>query len=160
MQEGSPERTPASAATATAGRRAPSRLWWVYFGYLLVLLAIGFVPYVSMLRTEPPRRLALATVATLLNLWGLVGLWGYIRSLRLGSPWLWRLCFLLTTAQFAFSGYQFAKVLRYGIGGLETTVAIVGLCSLLLGVPLLVALWLYAFRTPERRRQAAQGAEA
>lgn len=148
MQEGLPERTP------TTGRPAPPRLrwlWWIYFGYLLLMLAIGIVPYMSMLRNETAPRLALATVATLLNLWGLVGLWGYIRSKPLGPAWVWRLAFLLITAQFAFSAYHFAKSLSYGTGGLEGTVAIVGLCSLALGLPLLVALWLYAFRAPARR---------
>jgi hypothetical protein len=126
----------------------PSRLWWLYFGVLVAFGILGAVPFVLGLGQQPWRMLVLGAAATILNVWGIVGLWGYIRSRPLGFSDLWKACTLLTAVQIAFSAFQFSKVLTSGAQGTERLVAIVGLCSMAFAVPLLIALGRYAFRSP------------
>ena len=143
--------------TITADWRGPSRLWWLYFYCLAGFAVLGAVPYfLVLLRVEQEDKVLIGAAAWALNACDLVGLWCYIRSRRLGVAWLWRLFLALTVAQLAFVAYQFEKAFMmvlpfesfFPIKGARI-VSLVGLCSVLFAVPLLIALWRYAFRSPE-----------
>jgi hypothetical protein len=143
--------------TITADWQRPSMLWWLYFYCLAGFAVLGAVPYVLvLLRSEQEHKMLIGAAAWVLNACDLVGLWCYIRSRPLGVAWLWRVFLALTVAQLAFAAYQFEKAFMmvlpfesfFPVRG-ERIVSLVGLCSVLFAVPLLIALWRYAFRSPE-----------
>jgi len=128
----------------------PSRLWWLYFGYLVLMGVAGI--FLNLTKGEAAwlggPGVVIDVVATLLNVWGVVGLWAYIQSRRLGWSGLWQTCLGLTVIQWIFAASLFAQSLSSGTEGREANVAIWGLVGLLCGVPLLIALWRYAFLSP------------
>jgi hypothetical protein len=141
-----------SASKTRAGEEAarPSRLWWLYFGYLVLAGLAGAAPYLSSIRESnlSGPSLGLPLLATVLNLWGMVGLWGYIRSRRLGWSGLWQICLGLTVIQMIYAGSLFLRFLPSSLAEPGAWVSLLGLAGLALGIPLLVALWRYAFVSP------------
>ncbi|HVT58636.1 MAG TPA: hypothetical protein VHR45_09560 [Thermoanaerobaculia bacterium] len=144
--------------TIATDRQPPSRLWWIYFLCLLALAALGAKSYLALL-LRPDRQehdLLIGAAASALNAWGLLGLWCYIRSKPLGFSWIWKLCLVLTADQLAFAAYLFGKTFMmvapyeslFPVRG-ERVVSLLGLCGILFAIPLLIALWRYAFRSPE-----------
>ncbi len=129
---------------------APSRLWWAYLAILLLFGALGLIALVVQLGAGrfQADQVALAVGATVLNLLGLLGLWGHIRSRPFGDPLFWRLVLVMIAAQLAFSAFQFGSALALPGGSPERSVAWLGLGSAAFGLPLLFALWRYAFRSP------------
>jgi hypothetical protein len=146
-QSGKGSRDRLSAAESSR----PSQLWWVYFGLLVILGVAGAAPYLSLIRERrlSGPGLALPAIATLLNLWALVGLGAYIRSRRLAWSGFWQLCLGLTVIQWIFSASMFLRSLPLDITSPEGRVSMLGLLGLALWLPLLVALWRYTFLSPK-----------
>lgn len=148
-----------SATTTRAGEEAsrPSRLWWLYFAYLLLAGLAGAGSYLSAIREAnlSGASRALPLIATLLNLWGVVGLWAYLRSRRLGWSGLWQICLGLTVIQMIYTGSLFLRFFPSSLSAPGAGVSLLGLAGLALGIPLLIALWRYAFLSPRIWSQGA-----
>jgi hypothetical protein len=138
-------------APAAAPPSRPSPAWWFYVA-LLSLFALGgmvaFALQVGQVAAMPRGALAIGVVATALNLLGILGLLLYILQRPLIGRAFWQGVFGLTVLQLLFSAAQFARVLAMPGGGRESLVAAIGIGSILVGVPLLYALFTYAFRSP------------
>ncbi len=145
----SKHRSGAKRASAPLAASRPSQLWWVYFGYLLVMAVAGSFVYLPLVREANllGRLRVLPVAATLLNLWGVIGLWGYIQSRRLVGSWFWQACVGLTVIQWIFATSLFLLSLP-NASGKQAWVTIAGLAGMALGLPLIVALWRYAFLSP------------
>lgn len=129
--------------SAAAGR---SPVWWAYFAVLALFGVAGLASLLlEVSRGMPPRVLALAAVATLLNAVGLVGLVGYIRARPLLVRAFWQGALVITVLQLAGATYQYIRVLRLPGGGSERWVVFAGLGGIVLAFPLLWALARYAF---------------
>jgi hypothetical protein len=86
--------------------------------------------------------------AIVLNVWGLVGLWAYIGSRRLGWSGLWQVCLGLTVIQMVYAGSLFLRYFPPSLAAPGAGATLLGLAGLAMGVPLLIALWRYAFLSP------------
>lgn len=119
--------------------------WWYYFWLMVVLTATG--PLMGMEDLGAWLEWALGIV-------GLVGLWGYLRRRPVGPRMFWR----------AYFGYTIAIILYGASGFLEVKSELLGwffgiwVLLMALVFPCLLALWRYAFRSPDiwrRDREAA-----
>lgn len=120
--------------------RNPSRLWWLYFGYLIVMMILGIANYVLRFERSSQLVLEISTVTMLLDAMACIGVWGYLRSTPLGTAWLWAICLAIKILQFAaMPGFAI-----WARGSLD----IPDLCGMALGIPLLIVLWRYAFSSP------------
>lgn len=110
--------------------------WWYYFWFLVVLAAIS--PFFGQLDLT-------GWALWAFDLVGLIGLWAYLRRRPIVSRYLWSAYFL----------FAVAATLYYSIaifaGGSEFFAFIVGVSAIALAVsfPLLLALWRYAFCSPD-----------
>jgi hypothetical protein len=123
-------------------------LWDGYFVLMIILFVFGSIQFIRMFHDAPVQTQILSVAATLLNIWAISGLWCYTVSRPLGYRWQWVLCFFLTFAQLAFATVMCLKVILSGAHGHELRVANLGIINISLGIPLLIALGLYAFRSP------------
>jgi hypothetical protein len=78
----------------------------------------------------------------------IAGLLAYILSIPLFVPAFWKAMLALLFARILVSASLFAMGLFPWESNPEQYVALVGLTCPLLSVPMLVALWTYAFRSP------------
>jgi hypothetical protein len=116
-------------------RRRPTQAWWLYFALVLALAIM------SLIGTRSPLDLANSIV----NAFGLVGLWGYIRQVAVGHRLFW-------------AGYFAVSVLLSAIATAlnvaDAAPAVVLAFALTFVLPLYYALWQYAFRSPGAWRVA------
>jgi len=117
--------------------------WWYYFWLLVALAAVSlfFWP------VEPTdwAFLGFESIA-------LVGLWAYLRRRPLLSVQLWRLYFLVIIAAFFYSALQLIIGQHsdpFGDGSWYKWLVGIWLLSLLVVTPLFIALWRYAFNSPD-----------
>lgn len=113
-----------------------SKAWWIYF-YLL-LVSIIATPI-----SDPPNSVV-AWSQLLVASVGLVGLYGFIRSKKIGLCNLWRSYFVIfiivaciSSVSAVFNSGTEAAFQRAGV-----------FIGMVLNLPLLIALWEYAFRSP------------
>jgi hypothetical protein len=152
--------------TPNTDRARPGLLWWIYLG-LWVLWPLGIVMLASISFHF--------LVSGVFNFVCTVGLWGYLLSKRLGRAWLWKIIFTLFCAEMASIAIGSLVILAVGLIqpnilehsptelALEPIYALIlGLPQLLLAIvqlgalfslvmlvtwiPMMRALWRYAFR--------------
>jgi hypothetical protein len=124
----------------------PSPLWWPYLGFCLVLLALGARSYFAA------AGISLLTAAlSAVDLACIVGLLGYLLSMRWGRAWLWKIVLFLFAAKMALAAVVFAvSMFPIDFGqpiDPEQVVALFGLVAVLLSIPMMLALWRYAFKS-------------
>lgn len=113
-----------------------SRAWWIYFWFLAAVS-------VSVLFSWRFDWLAAFNIAGSVTV--LAGLWGYLERRRIGHRYVWCVVFALFAASLIYAAaYPFFLPPELRIIG----IASVGV-ALLLTLPLVVALWRYAFRSPD-----------
>jgi len=110
--------------------------WWYYFWFLVVLAAIS--PFFGPLDLTDWALWAF-------DLIGLIGLWAYLRRRPIVSRHLWSAYFLFAVAATLY--YSIAIFVE----GTEFLAFIIGVSAIALAVsfPLFLALWRYAFRSPD-----------
>jgi hypothetical protein len=122
--------------------------WKVYLAVMVVLTAaaIGVSLYY---RKEAASYYGVADWASLpMYVVQLVGLFGFIYGRRIGSPLLWKLVFAATVLEQAWMVYETAT----DVGPLSfddlPIIAAMAVIGAVIYLPLLVALFIYAFRSP------------
>jgi hypothetical protein len=136
-----PYAAPKSQITPTHPQRPrPSRWWWLYFAILCALLLAGMwmqwrIGMLSLTMVLP----------TLLNLWGMLGLVGYITARPIGPRWQWLICLILTSAQLSVVILLLLGNLLAAGWTTEHLAALFALTGPVLMLPLLLALTLYHF---------------
>ena len=134
------------SSTATSAIQAvPHKAWRIYFNFLIVIILIGGIDYVMLFKGN---WLMLAFPITLACI-GLLGLWGYIHSKPYGWHWPWELYLSIEVDKDVFAASLFIhNIITYPVLNAETAVAVRSLLSLLVGIPFIVALWRYIYRSP------------
>ena len=109
-------------------------LWWAYF----FLLALIFVR--SLFNIHSP----LDMLAAILDGFGLVGLWGYLRGIAIGWRVFWGIYLALFLIELA-CGVAGTALFAAKSGAVMPYLLVIAL--LLLAAPQCLALWRYAFRS-------------
>lgn len=136
----------------------PSRLWWIYFCYLVLCMVLYIHGWVHLIKL--PGNANLAQVANVVNLplvlaisvatfaldaWAIVGFWGFLRSRPFGAAGVWRVCCAM---QLVAVVLPIVVAIRAG-----TPPAILTTAGLMLKLPLLIALSRYAWLSPHLWKQ-------
>jgi hypothetical protein len=121
--------------------------WKVYFflSAVLVIFAMGFSFY-FMSETAAPDVIA-GWVALPFYVVQLIGLHGFIYWRRFGYARLWQLVFAVTVIETVWTFYSVGDDLP-DLEGYETGLAFMAIGGTALMAPMLVALFIYAFRSP------------
>ncbi len=131
-------------------------LWLVYFGFQLASLVISSLLKLWQVFNGKHKRYGTALLAEeiiggLLNVLALIGLWGFIHSIRynhiLGAQEFWLLVFWCFGALLLIQPMLPKSKLIYSKGGTNPTL-LTWLFTLLWTMPLLWALWVYAYSLP------------
>lgn len=132
-------------------------LWLIYFGFQLASFVISTLLKLWQVFKGKHKRYSAALLAEevlggVLNVLALVGLWAFIHSLRLGSMLgaqeLWLLVFWTFAALLLIQPMLPKSKLIYAKGGANPTL-LTWLFMLLWTMPMLWALWVYAYSLPE-----------
>ena len=132
-------------------------LWLVYFGFQLASLVLSSVLKLYQVFRGKHRRysrtlLAEEVIGGALNILALVGLWGFIHSIRydglLGYREFWQLLFWCLLAQLIIQPLLPKSRLLYAKGGANPTL-VTWLFMALWVMPLIWSLWVYAGNLPE-----------
>lgn len=134
----------------------PSSLWWGYFALLIVMFGLGLFTFAAAGVFDSFTPLLLTAITSAFDLVCIIGLYGYIRLVPLLVAAFWRIMLMLLLARFLLTTSLFIPVLFPWEGTHEQRVALAGLLSPLLAVPLLWALWRYAFRSAYIWQQASR----
>lgn len=143
-------------ANELSHHRRPSSLWWGYFALLFVLGGVGLFTFAAAGVYDSFTPLLLTAITSVFDLVCIVGLYGYIRSIPLLAAAFWRIILMLLLARFLLTTSLFISNLFPWERTHEQYVALAGLLSPLLALPLLWALWRYAFRSAFVWRQASR----
>ncbi|MDO5611015.1 MAG: hypothetical protein Q4G62_09660 [Pseudomonadota bacterium] len=138
MTESAAERTTKPRTSLDAIHR-PSRFWWLYFALVAVLGIIGLSTIFSGQMTDAH---AIGTASTLLDLIAIVGLFCFIRAIRLGSKLFWRMVFVLYSFKTCLAVMSVANN-AIEFGGMEQRVALLVVFGALLALPMIIALYRY-----------------
>jgi hypothetical protein len=133
----------------------PSALWWGYFALSIVLFGIGFVGFVIEGFFASFSAMLLSWAQSSADAVCIAGLFAYILSIPLFVPTFWKAMLALLFTRILVSASLFGTVLFPWESSPEQYVALVGLASMLLAVPMVVALWIYAFKSPHIWRSTA-----
>jgi hypothetical protein len=136
-----PYRTPESALHELEQRLERRLVLKFYFG---LAIAAALWRGVAALSVEPARLPDLGGVALIAS--ALPALFGYAFRRRLGRPWLWKLALPLPLAGAALTELDFVPLYLGTAGPLH---ALAKIYVRLFDAPLIAALFLYAFRSPE-----------
>jgi hypothetical protein len=126
----------------------PSKLWWVYFALYLLLLGYGVFTLALGVRMGAGFNI-ISISATIIDVSCLVGLFFYIQQRSLFSSSFWQFLFFVFTAKALIATALFLRtffMFRWD-GSVEAWVSVVGLLSLILALPMIYAIWRYAFRS-------------
>jgi hypothetical protein len=117
--------------------------WWYYFWLLVALTAVSLLFW-----PVGPADWVLFGFESL----ALLGLWAYLRRRPLLSVQLWRLYFLVILAAFVYSAIRLITGEHsdpFGDGSWYKWIVGIWLLSFALLTPLFIALWRYAFNSPD-----------
>lgn len=117
--------------------------WWYYFWLLVALTAIS--PFFGPIDLEYWAFLGFDSV-------GLVGLWAYLRRRPMLSMHLWRVYFAVILFALIYSGIRLFTNEHsdpFGDGSWYKWLVGIWLLSSALLTPLFLALWRYAFHSPD-----------
>src|SRR5215813_6430416 len=124
--------------------RPPHRAWWAYFVLVVALATVWFFLAVPRVQFWP-----IAVPSAILGVAGIVGLWCYLRSKPLGPRGFWEVYLSLEISRFlAGAWFSLNNAALSAEPGVERMVAFALIGGELFGVPLLVAIWLYVYRSP------------
>jgi hypothetical protein len=143
-------------AHKSSDRQRPSSLWWGYFALLFVLGGVGLFTSATAGVYDSFTPLLVTAITLGFDLVNIVGLYGYIRSIPLLAAAFWRVMLILLLARFLLTTSLFISDLFPWERTHEQYVALAGLLSPLLALPLLWALWRYAFRSAFVWRQVSR----
>lgn len=128
--------------------RRPNMLWWGYFALYIVLFCVTFLNFIAEGHFQSFGGTLLSAALLVFDALCLAGLYAYIRSVALFAPPFWRIMLALLSVRILVGGGLLAFSLWPWEAGPEQYVALAGLFSILLTVPMLIALWAYAFKSP------------
>jgi hypothetical protein len=135
-------------ANGQSREQRPSVLWWCYLALYAALFCLTFVNFVSEGLFESFGAAFLSWAILSSDAVCIIGLYAYIRSTRLFAPAFWRVMLMLLVARMFVSASFLVPNLFPWKSTPEQYVALAGLVSFLLAMPLLVALWRYGYRSP------------
>jgi hypothetical protein len=130
-------------------RARPSILWWGYFALFVVLFVITSANSISAGFFNSFGVALISAVIVGSDALALVGLYAYIVSKALLSPLFWRVVFLVLVVRVLIAAVFLGSTLFPWERDPEQYVALAGLLSVLFSIPMLGALWVYAFRSPQ-----------
>jgi hypothetical protein len=136
--------------------RRPSSLWWGYFALLIALFGFGLFAFAAIGLVDSFTSSLLTLTTSAFDLVCIVGLYGYIRSVPVLAVTFWRVMLTLLLGKVLLSASLFIPNLFPWERTHEQYVALAGLLSPLLALPLLWALWRYAFRSACVWRQVSR----
>ncbi len=123
-------------------------LWCLYLAGLIALFVVTFINYVVEGFFSTLSGMLLTWVFLSFDLLCIAGLYAYLRSLVLFAESIWRILVVLLGIRLSFSAPLFLPQLRPWEGTTEQHVALFALISSLYCIPMIWALWTYAFRSP------------
>jgi hypothetical protein len=123
-------------------------LWWLYLAGLVALFGITLFNYVLEGFFSTFLGMVVTWAFLSFDLLCMAGLYAYVKSLALFTKTFWRTLVVLLALRISLLVPLFAVQLRPWDGTSEQYVAIFTLVSLLYCIPMLWALWSYAFRCP------------
>src|SRR5262245_39565461 len=123
-------------------------LWWGYFALSIALFGLGFVSFVIEGRFASLGAMVLTWALSSADAICIAGLFAFILSTPLFAPMFWKGMLALLFGRILVSMSLFALNLFPWEAGPEQNVALAGLACPLLSLPMLVALWTYAFKSP------------
>jgi hypothetical protein len=129
--------------------RQRSALWWVYFACLVLLFGISFMNYVRDGFFASFASMLISCWILSFDLICLAGLYAYIRSTALFVRRFWKVVVVVLVARVSLLTSLFIYNLFPWDRTTEHYVALFALLSLLFSLPLLFALWRYAFNAPQ-----------
>lgn len=157
MTEPSSPFQPPQAELLAADQLKPSR-WWLAYGWLLLaitclgLVRSAFNPFLA------GPWLVLFLAASIPNIWGLAGLWLYIKGIPLGPRAAWYVCAVLNILQILYVTYTYVRMGQQIGWATEKALFSSNLVSLILMLPLPYAVWRYASDAALwQRRQTPSG---
>lgn len=121
-----------------------SVMWWLYFSLLLLMLSASLVMhYISNNLGQ------LSLFSTTIDLFCIVGLFGYIKTKRILTDFFWVVIFIVEVVKlFMGTSLFFYNYITSTYDTNERFVALIGSFSFILALPLCYALWRYTFKTP------------
>jgi hypothetical protein len=120
---------------------------WSYAGALAAMFAFACAAFISQGLFRSPGAALLSGAILLCDAAALAGFCAYIRSTPLFAPIIWRVIVVLLLLRLSTSSSLLASNLFPWDNTTEQHVALMGLLSTLFTIPLLIALWRYAFRS-------------
>ena len=122
-------------------------LWCLYLAGVIALFVVTFINYVveGFFRTLSLMLLTWAFLS--FDLLCIAGLYAYLRSLVLFAESIWQILVVLLGIRLSFSAPLFLLQLHPWEGTTEQYVALFALLSSLYCIPMIWALWAYAFRS-------------
>jgi hypothetical protein len=136
-------------------RRRHAVLWWVYLILFVALFGVTLVNHIAegffrSFGAALPSGALLSVDAICI-----AGLYAYIRSTALFVPAFWRFMLALLLAKIFVAASFLLPGLIPWESAPEQYVALAGLLTILLTIPMLAALWCYGFKSPHIWRVAA-----
>lgn len=121
-----------------------SVMWWLYFALLLLMLSASLVMhYLSNSLGQ------LSLFSTTIDLFCIVGLFGYIKTKRILTDLFWVVIFIVEVVKLLMgTSLFFYNYITSTYDTNERLVALIGSFSFILALPLCYALWRYTFKTP------------
>jgi hypothetical protein len=133
----------------------PSPLWWGYLALFMALFAVTFVNYVAEGFFQSFGAMLVSWALLSADAVCIAGLYAYIRQTALFAPAFWVAVLTVVVARMGISASFFALSLTPWEAAPEQYEALVGVASMLLSLPMLAALWIYALRSPHIWRDSA-----
>lgn len=130
-------------------------IWWAYFALALVMFGLSLVQFVVSDSFATLRMTLLSAALLSHDAICIAGLYAFIRSLPLFAPAVWRIMLTLMIARALVAISFLAPSLSPWDYNSEHLVALAALAGLLLWAPMVVALWRYAFKSPQIWGRAA-----
>ena len=119
--------------------------WWIYFSLLLLMFFATLFAFIISGTIS-----LIFLLSTLLDLFCIFGLFGFIRTKKMLSKTFWAVIFFLEVTKLSIATSVFLyNYITYVYETNERFVALVGSLSFILALPLCYALWHYAFKTPQ-----------
>lgn len=128
--------------------RRPNMLWWGYLALYIVLFCITFLSFIAEGHFQSFGGALLSAALLVFDALCIAGLFAYIRSAALFTPPFWRIMLVLLSVKILIAGGFLAVNLVPWEAHPEQYVALAGLLSMVLAIPMLFALWAYAFKSP------------
>ena len=125
----------------------PHIWWWFYFALYVVLFVGTFANYVSEGAFQSFGGALLSAILLSFDVICIAGLYAYIQSRALFRPAFWGIMLGLLFARILVAGGVLAFNLIPWEADREQYVALAGMLSILLAIPMLAALWRYAFKS-------------